>query len=68
MFKGKKWKKLHFNSKGVYFISSGTRVYLGDFMRADNAEYDGYLTLYNFGGIVVKISDNCEAVKVAFIS
>jgi len=67
-FKGKKWIMVRFSNKGAYFIHKNTRYYLDTFMTSYWREtgYHAYLALNNFGGMVIKLSDDGEAVKVDY--
>jgi len=67
-FKGSRWIRIDYNGKGSYFKKNGVRYYIDQFMRSDDniTEYDAYLGLSNFGGMVIKLSDDGEAVKVDY--
>ena len=68
-FKGKRWIEIRYTSKGAYFNHNGIRWYLSEFMRDVahlNLDYHAYLTLSNTGGMVIKVNDTGEAVKVDY--
>ena len=67
MFKGKRWIQIRYATrKGPYFISNNRRYYLDEFMRINNEEYHAYLSICNFYGMVIKVNDSGEAVKVDY--
>jgi len=66
MFKGARWAEIKYTGKGAYFTHKSHRYYLQDFMRYDSADFDASLPLNNFGGMVIKLDDKGEAVKVGY--
>ena len=65
-FKGARWTEVRYTNKGAYFTHKSHRYYLQDFMKSDNNEFDASLPLNNFGGMVIKLDDKGEAVKVGY--
>ena len=62
-FKGSKWIQIRYTNKGAYFTKHGKRYYLSEFMRYG---LYGFLQLNNFGGMVIKLDENNESVKVSY--
>ena len=62
-FKGSKWIRIRHSNKGAFFIKKNLRFYLSEFMKYGNY---GFLPLSNFGGMVIKLDENGETVKVGY--
>jgi hypothetical protein len=63
-----RWKKLYYTRKEgrAYFMHHGRRYHMDQFMGCCIGNAHGYLTITNWRAMLIRISDDGEAVKVTY--